>query len=268
MPVQYNKPENWQHRGGDDEFWLLTGPLQAALRPPGVIVVAPVPEQRRRGRIEAERLDNWSRIARIVAEQGDPPYGGSVIDGALLERAADLVRAVVANPALPVTVSRKPFAKATVAVVLQEILAAAGRDRVWAHDILVGPNGRTFLRDLCAFEQTDDGEAASALFCHTASCADDEIERMQNRTVQENDPGAAARWSDKKPGEIYLPEESRRSVEIARAVAEALDPLADDQLDRIAPALAREFARVVLRDRREVDLRLTASLERRRLGGR
>ncbi|ADG99301.1 hypothetical protein Srot_2870 [Segniliparus rotundus DSM 44985] len=256
MPVRYEKPEGWVHRGGDNEFWLLTGPLQAALRPPGVIVVAPVLEQRRNGRIEAERLDNWSRIARIADQQGEPPYGGSVINGALLERAADLLRAIAANPALSVTVSRKPTARATIAAVLQEMLAAAGRDRVWAHDLIAGPDGRAFLRDLCAFGWTDDGEAAAALFSHVVSCADDEIERMQNRMVQENDPGAAVRWSDKKPGAPFLLHETRRSVEIARAIAEALDPLADEQLDQIPPVLARELARAVLRDRRETDKRL------------
>jgi hypothetical protein len=147
------------------------------------------------------------------------------------------------------------------------MFAAAGRDQRCVYDLVVaGPNGRDFLRDLCAFGWADDGQAAARIFSSTVSCADDDVERAMNRVAQEGDPGAAVRHSSKPDGDPFhrdhMPEALRRATEIARAVAEALDPFTDDQLDQIAPALARQLARVVLRDRREVDLRLKASLGR------
>ena len=265
MPVRYDKPEDAEP--GTIGFWSLPPRVQATLRPPAVVVVAPVPEQRRKGRIEAERLHDWAGLAEFTAgTSGDDR--AIWVDLALLERMAELLRAITANPALPVTVGRKPVAKATLATEVQRMFAAAGRDQRCLHDLVVaGPNGREFLRDLCAFPWTDDGEAAARIFASTVSCADDDVERAMNRIGQEGDPGAAVRHSSKPDGDPFhrdhTPDALRRSTEIARSVAEALDPLTGDRLDQIPPLLARELARVVLRDRREVDLRLKASLGRR-----
>ncbi|MCA4749578.1 hypothetical protein H8Z55_17455 [Mycobacteroides abscessus] len=267
MPVNYDMPAEDDPRAQFGGFWQLPDGIQAALRPPGVVVVSAVPDQRRKGRLEVDHLDGWSDVADTIA-MGDPAFmNGTELDGAVLERAAELLVAIGEHPGLPVTTKRKPVARATVVGTLEKMLAAAGPDTICVHDLITAPTGVKFLAALFGFPWIDNGAAAAGLFTSLtapSTTEESEHEREANKAAH---PGAGAqRAADPGPGQAVTDsarETLRRTNEVRRTATDVLAELTDAQFDRISVLLARELARIVIRDHREIDLRLGASLARR-----
>lgn len=256
MPVNYDTPAENDPRAQFGGFWQLPDGIRAALRPPGVVLVSAVPDQRRKGRLEVNHLDGWSDVADMVALTDPAFMNGTDLDGALLERAAELLIAIGEHPGLPVTVKRKPVARATVVGTLEKMLAAAGPDTICVHDLIAAPAGVKFLAALFGFPWIDGGAAAAGLFVplNTPPTAEES---------EQESAGCSAGVGSEIEVTDAARERFRRTTEIRQLVTDVLAELTDTQFDRISVLLARELAQIVVRDQRQIDQRLHASLSRR-----
>ncbi len=237
--------------------------IRSDIRPPHVLVVAPVPEQRRRGRIEAQGLERLVATADIFGG-GTPGYLGSDVASVLIERAAELLDALTEHPGLPVTVQRKPLAKATVTEMLQKLLAVGGPSHAAVHDLFTKVGGVKFLHDVFCYPWIDNGEAAATLFWSfeaPATVEQSEHERELNKSVG---PDAVVRYTaTSDTDQPRSPEFLNRNTEACRIATNALAEYDDTQLDTLPIRLAQELARIVIRDQRGIDRRVHASLSRR-----
>ncbi|WP_079614635.1 TPR repeat region-containing protein [Mycobacteroides abscessus] len=237
--------------------------IRADIRPPHVVVVAAVPEERRRGRIEAQGLESLVATADIFSG-GTPGYLGSDVASVLLERAAELLDALTEHPGLPVTVQRKPLAKATVTEMLQKLIGVGGPSHIAVHDLLTQVGGVKFLHDMFCYPWIDGGEAAATLFWSfeaPVTVEHSDHERELNKSVDSN---AVVRYiAPSGTGQPRSSEFLERNTEVCRIATDVLAEYDDARLDALPTRLAQELARIVIRDQRGIDARLNISLSRR-----
>ncbi|WP_439029712.1 hypothetical protein [Gordonia terrae] len=137
------------------------------------------PVTRKNNSVVLTGVNDASKIGKLL-QAGDPRYqAGTTIDRSLGELGRKYTDAIALyeqelqgksasgmwiDGQTYINSSNSPFMEAAPHALVEDVLGAVGRDKMWVHDVFTGQDGADFIHDLTTTDWHDNGSAAGTFF--------------------------------------------------------------------------------------------------------